>query len=112
MAERANVTLDLLRHDLRPTPAGDAYEIERANPFLQELERQFFTPDGVTPVYNSSVADENVFAKRLGIPVLTLGPIGMGEHSKDEWVSRRSLLATRNVYQKIIELYSSFPSTP
>jgi hypothetical protein len=38
-----------------------------------------------------SVADENVFANRLHIPVVTIGPIGGGDHTAEEWVSLNSL---------------------
>jgi acetylornithine deacetylase/succinyl-diaminopimelate desuccinylase-like protein len=107
IAHSTGVELELFPRP-RPTPAGNAYEIDRINPFLRELEAQVFLRDGVTPAYFTSVADENVFAHRLQIPVLTLGPVGMGEHSKDEWVSLLSLAETRKVYQELIERYSQF----
>ena len=39
-----------------------------------------------------SVADENVFADMLDIPVIVSGPIGGDEHHQDEWVLRKSLI--------------------
>lgn len=41
--------------------------------------------------YGLSVADENMIAMQ-GVPVVTYGPIGGGEHTSMEWVSRKSYL--------------------
>ena len=43
-----------------------------------------------------------VFAGRLNIPVITLGPIGAGDHTKDEWVRIASLDATTSAYKEIL----------
>jgi succinyl-diaminopimelate desuccinylase len=91
----------------RKTPYGEAYEAPRGDRFVQLLEEQVFGPAKVKPEYFSSVADENVFAHRLKIPVITLGPIGADEHSKDEWVRVSSLDATVEAYKKIIRLWSA-----
>lgn len=91
----------------RDTPYGDSYEIDRNNKFLKILEKEIFEPYQVKPIYTTSVADENVFANRLGIPVISLGPIGEGGHTKDEWVSLKSVGIVEEVYKKIIKLYNS-----
>jgi succinyl-diaminopimelate desuccinylase len=91
----------------RKTPYGEAYEAPRNNSFVRLLEEQLFVPARVKPEYFSSVADENVFAHRLAIPVITIGPIGAQEHSKDEWVRIASLDATVQAYKKIIALWRS-----
>lgn len=46
--------------------------------------------------YGLSVADENLIAMQ-GIPVVSYGPIGEGEHSSNEWVSKKSYLELINV---------------
>ena len=53
--------------------------------------------------YGSSVADENVFANELSIPVVTIGPSGGNNHSGDEWVSRNSLDDVATLYLRMIE---------
>ena len=53
--------------------------------------------------YGSSVADENVFANELGMPVITIGPSGGNNHSGDEWISRKSLEEIATLYLRIIE---------
>ncbi|MDP3758803.1 MAG: M20/M25/M40 family metallo-hydrolase [Candidatus Daviesbacteria bacterium] len=92
----------------RETPYGESYEIDKDNRFLKELEKNILKPYKIKPIYASSVADENVFTNRLGIPVISIGPIGGGEHTKDEWVSLKSLRTVEEVYRKIIKLYSCF----
>ncbi len=91
----------------RETPYGDAYEIDRKNIFLKRLEKEIFTPNKVTPIYTGSVADENIFANKLSIPVISVGPIGGGGHTKDEWLSLKSFHKMENVYKSILELYNT-----
>jgi acetylornithine deacetylase/succinyl-diaminopimelate desuccinylase-like protein len=50
--------------------------------------------------YGMSVADENLIAMQ-GVPVVSYGPIGGGEHSNDEWVSKQS-------YLELIEVLKAF----
>jgi acetylornithine deacetylase/succinyl-diaminopimelate desuccinylase-like protein len=98
-----------LRVDLklveRPTPYGEAYEAPLDNSWVQMVLERVITPAKVTPTYFSSVADENVFAGRLGIPVITMGPIGAGDHTKDEWVRISSLDATCRAYEDTLRLW-------
>ena len=89
----------------RHTPYCEAYEIATNNPFLRTLSSSVFSRDHVTPVYNPSVADECIFAHRLAIPVLSLGPIGAGDHTAQEWVDLASLRRTADVFCEIAELY-------
>jgi acetylornithine deacetylase/succinyl-diaminopimelate desuccinylase-like protein len=51
------------------------------------------------------VADENVFAHRLGIRVITLGPVGTGDHTQDERVRIPSLDATVRADEDILALW-------
>lgn len=90
----------------RETPYGESYEVNKGNRFLKLLEKNILQIYKVKPIYTSSVADENVFANKLGIPVISLGPIGGGGHTKDEWLSLKSLKIVEEVYKKIIKLYN------
>ncbi len=90
----------------RDTPYGESYEINRDNKFLKILEKEIFDKNKVKPTYASSVADENIFANRLNIPVISLGPIGGGGHTKEEWLDLNSLEKTEQVYKDIIRLYN------
>lgn len=91
----------------RKTPYGEAYEVPLDHPWVQEVTERVIAPAKVKPAYFSSVADENVFARRLNIPVMTLGPIGAGDHTKDEWVRLASLDATLRAYKEIVRLWCS-----
>jgi acetylornithine deacetylase/succinyl-diaminopimelate desuccinylase-like protein len=51
--------------------------------------------------YGKSVADENLVAMH-GVPVASLGPVGGGEHSSGEWVSKRSYLELIEVLKAYI----------
>jgi len=94
----------------RETPYSEAFEIDRNDPFLNLIEEKLLLLRGVQIMYSGSVADENVFANRLGIPVLSLGPIGGGEHTEHEWLSMKSLEETIQAYQEICLLYTKLGS--
>jgi acetylornithine deacetylase/succinyl-diaminopimelate desuccinylase-like protein len=108
---RERASLEGLRVDLnlveRKTPYGEAYEVSLEHPWVRAVTERVIAPAEVTPAYFSSVADENVFARRLNIPVITLGPIGAGDHTKDEWVRLSSLGATLRAYEEILRLWCS-----
>jgi acetylornithine deacetylase len=103
---RNGVVADIRPH-LRATPYGESYEVDRSHPFIVRLERELFEPLDVRPAYAASVADENVFANRLGIPVISMGPVSGGLHSANEWIRLDSLDNTVRAYEKAIELYHS-----
>ncbi len=54
--------------------------------------------------YSSSVADDNIIANSLDIPVITIGPSGGNEHASNEWVSARSLNELSKLYSMILEI--------
>jgi len=91
----------------RTTPYAESYEIDTSNLLLKKIEQDIFTTDRITPLYTASVADENIFANKLGIPVISLGPIGGGDHTVNEWVSIQSIDNVALVYEKILHLYNS-----
>ena len=95
----------------RATPYGEAYALDLDEPRTARIFKELLTPMGVKPIYNKSVADENVFASRLGIPVLTLGPVGAGDHTKDEWVRLSSLERVVETFGAILKMfYADSPS--
>lgn len=108
--------LRALAHDLdivmtiepleRPTPYGESYEVNRTGNILGLIEAEIFKPAKINPIYSGSVADENVFANRLKIPVISIGPIGGGDHTVDEWVSLSSIEKVIDCYQKVLRLYA------
>ena len=51
--------------------------------------------------YGASVADDNVIAG-AGVPLFSIGPIGGGEHSCDEWISKKSYLQLIDVIREFI----------
>lgn len=86
----------------RETPYGEAYELPLSHPTVNRVVEKVIAPLGVTPLYTGSVADENVFAHRLNIPVLTVGPIGGGDHTADEWLRVDSLQSVVDVFKNIL----------
>jgi len=55
--------------------------------------------------YGKSVADDNIFATELKVPVVTIGPRGGGIHGANEWVSRESINEVSKLYKLIIESF-------
>lgn len=91
----------------RLTPYGESYCIDTNNRFLKEIIKSIIKPYKVEPIYTTSVADENIFANRLNIPVLTMGPICGNSHATNEWVSISSLQTLVGVYKKILKIFVS-----
>lgn len=86
----------------RPTPFLEPYLFETDNPFIQLVSQ------AVTKVYGEceynigqSVGDENVFGN-LGIPTLTVGPLGDNHHSAEEWVSLSSIEKLTEIYKEVL----------
>lgn len=95
----------LVQPVVRKTPYGESFEVDVKNPFLKVLEKEIFKPNSVKPIYTASVADENIFANRLKIPVVSIGPIGGGGHTLSEWLDMTSLHKVEEVYKDIVSLY-------
>lgn len=91
----------------RPTPYGESYEVNHTNSFLKIVESQVLRPAGVKPFYSESIADENIFSHRLNIPVISIGPIGGGDHTADEWVDLSSIEKVATNYRRILELHEA-----
>lgn len=46
--------------------------------------------------------DMTILGKKIDSPVVNFGPYGEGNHSKDEWVSLKSILDTSKVFEKLV----------
>ncbi len=80
------------------------YATPQDNKYVTQLSSAVEKTLGVKARYNYglSVADENLIAMQ-GIPVISYGPIGEGEHSNNEWVSKQS-------YLELIDVLGAFIS--
>ena len=104
LAQERGITISIAPK-ARKTPYGEAFEVDTSHPAVAGVLGDILTPLGVEPIFTPSVADENIFANRLGIPVITIGAIGGGDHTKDEWVKISSLTTLVETYNQIISLY-------
>ncbi len=88
----------------RYVPYMTPYTTPENNPQVEELAKTIEKILGAKAKinYGMSVADENLIAMQ-GIPVISYGPIGEGEHSNNEWVSKKS-------YLELIEVLKAFLS--
>ncbi len=89
----------------RKTPYGACYKLNTSLPFVKKIKKDIFDADNVTPMYAQSVSDENIFANRLEIPVVVIGPIRDNAHKAQEWVQINSLTNLEEVYKKILHIY-------
>lgn len=87
----------------RKTPYLPAYETDSKNPlvakFLSLYKQNIGTPE---ISYGLTVADENVLST-TGIPIVTLGPLGGGAHSSEEWLSEKDFLLLSEKVPKIVQ---------
>jgi acetylornithine deacetylase/succinyl-diaminopimelate desuccinylase-like protein len=89
----------------RPVPFASPYKCDTNNSFFEKILKTIFIRDNITPKFSNSVADENIFARGLNIPIISLGPIGAGAHTKDEWVSVKSLNYVCKILKEIVQYY-------
>lgn len=92
----------------RSTPYGDCYTLDKKLPFIKIVQKEIFDKDKVFPTYAQSVGDENIFANRLKIPVIIVGPMRDNAHKAQEWVDLKSLDHVIEVYKKMLKLYQPF----
>lgn len=85
----------------RAVPYMESYQVDTSNKWIRKFEDVIFNTYSVQAGYAQSVADENRFAHSLGIPVISVGPIGGGDHTASEWVRLSSLHTVEKVYQEI-----------
>lgn len=91
----------------RKTPYIEPYITKNDNPFVKNilgLIKNNFARDLIIN-YGKSVADDNIFATQLNVPVVTIGPMGGNIHGANEWVSKESLNDVSKLYKLIIESF-------
>ncbi len=100
----ADGRITTVRMKPREVPYLMPYATPQENPEVVRLAGCIQGTLGVQAQYNygMSVADENLIAMQ-GVPVASFGPIGGGEHSSGEWVSKQS-------YLELIEVLRAFLS--
>lgn len=86
----------------RKTPYLAPYVTPKENPHVRKvaaiIERKF---GAVHYSYGASVADDNVIAG-AGVPVFSIGPLGGGEHSCNEWISKKGYLQLIDVLKEFV----------
>jgi succinyl-diaminopimelate desuccinylase len=88
----------------REVPYLMPYEIPQDNIYVQRLALTIKDQLGIDARYDygMSVADDN-FLAMSGLSVLVYGPVGSGEHSANEWVSKKSYFEISDVLRKFVE---------
>ena len=89
-----------VRERYRPTPASDAYVVSKESNWVKKI--QTVINRGIVFTMGNSVADENVYARTVKVPVIVIGPIGEDCHSAHEWVDIGSVEELYEIYKKII----------
>lgn len=105
LLKKYHINANILIHK-RLTPYAESFIVKKSD-LLHLIEKEIIGPNAVKPIYTSSVADENIFANRLKIPVITFGPVGGGDHTKNEWLNLSSLEEVIDSYKKILHLYNN-----
>lgn len=88
----------------RPTPAPEAYALSLDDPELLALAAsvQAVSDQVATLAIGLSPADENIYYQALGLPVLSLAPVGSLAHQAGEWVSAQSLEQVFKIYVEFL----------
>ncbi len=87
----------------RKTPYLPAYETDAKNPLVAKFLALYKENIGTPEIsYGLTVADENVLST-TGIPIVTLGPLGGGAHSSEEWLSEKDFLLLADKVPKIVQ---------
>lgn len=87
----------------RKTPYLEPFVIDEKDTFLNVVTQSVSNVyKEFSYSYGKSVSDENVFGA-LGIPTLTVGPLGDNHHSSEEWVSIESLEKLTQIYKLVLE---------
>ncbi len=92
----------------RPTDYCGPFTIDKDNQFVEKvgaaMKKSLKRPP--TYYYRNSVADENRIAA-LGIPVVTVGPMGGLAHQANEWVSVKSLNNVNLFLKELLLTYNN-----
>jgi len=88
---------------VRKTPYLPAYETSETSPLVQRFLSFYdkgFKSHSIA--YGLTVADENVLST-LGIPLVTVGPLGGEAHSSLEWLSKEDFLRLAEEVPKMVQ---------
>jgi succinyl-diaminopimelate desuccinylase len=86
----------------RSTPYLEPYVTAQSNRYVQLLAKAAKKKSGkISFVYGTSVADDNRFAS-AGLPVMSISPLGGGEHTDSEWVSKSDYLRLIEILKGVI----------
>jgi len=86
----------------RKVPYLAPYATPEANPAVQLLSGIVKEKFGeVRYAYGASVADDNVLAAHA--PTFSIGPMGGGEHTRNEWASKESCLQLAEVVRELVK---------
>ncbi|MGC8568230.1 MAG: M20 family metallopeptidase [Candidatus Micrarchaeia archaeon] len=98
---KSNVIVEPIK---RPTPFLIPYMTDEHHPYVEKLAEFVKEKYGrVEYGYGMSVADENCFGGRLGIPTVVIGPKGGNPHSVDEWASISSIEEVAALYRRFLQ---------
>jgi len=98
---RSDVKVELFK---RATPFLMPYTISKNHPWVKLVSKVVKRKYGrVNYGYGLSVADENYFATRCGIPAIVLGPTGSENHVANEWVSLKSVKELSEIIKEILK---------
>ncbi len=90
----------------RETPFLNPYITPESNEYVKRLSELVAKDYGrVEYGYGLSVADENAFGARLGIPVAVIGPKGGNPHASNEWASISSIEETGRLFRSFLESF-------
>ena len=86
----------------RPTPPCKSYICRLDSPEIELILKAIKGTSGSHSFFiGRSVADENRVASR-GIPTLTIGPVGAGSHTSEEWVDPLSVSRVAETFRSFI----------
>lgn len=94
----------------RPTPFCSPYLIDKKNVYVKICEESVKKVTGKAVLfYRNSVADECIIARRLRVPVVTIGPAGGNAHQANEYVEIQSVETLASVYLTILSKMDNIP---
>lgn len=97
---RSDVKVELFK---RATPFLMPYTISKNHPWVKLVSETVRKKYGKAIYdYGLSVADENYFATRCGLPVVVLEPAGGGDHSANEWAKLSSILELSKIINETL----------
>lgn len=92
-----------IRFKPRPTPFCSPYKLDRESAFVKTCQEIVKEVKGKAVVFiRESVADECIYAERLQVPAICIGPAGGNAHQADEYVELKSVEDLKKIYLNIL----------